>query len=292
MVYLVYIFVGTSNLRYFLRSEKLDPKPLELKEIINYKILLLIPVIDIKDGKSVRMIEGLADKTLYYSDSPLTMARLFRRENFKVLQITDLDGAYYGKMKNFDLVKHITESVGIPVQLGGGIRSYEIAKQLIEELGVYRIILATAAIDNIPLVEKLLSDYSPSKIIVSIDVKNGYFVKTRWTEKTNIKGINLALQMKSLGVERIIYQDVSRIGTLQGPNLDGLKEMAEATGLKITAAGGIGGYPDLKKLQQLEPLGVDSAILSRALYENKFPCQVIWRDAEKYDTSLELPKVK
>jgi len=254
--------------------------------------MLLIPVIDIKDGKSVRMIQGLADKTVYYSESPLTMARLFRKENFKVLQITDLDGAYHGEMKNYELIRHITESVGIPVQLGGGIRNYDVAKKLLEDLGVYRIILATAAVDNLPLLEKLVAEYSSSKIIVSIDVREGYFVKTRWTEKTKIKGIDLALKVKEIGVQRIIYQDVSRIGTLKGPNLSGLKEMAEATGLKITAAGGIGGYPDLKKLQQLEPIGVDSAILSRALYENKFPCQAIWRNAEKNDTSLELPNVR
>jgi phosphoribosylformimino-5-aminoimidazole carboxamide ribotide isomerase len=254
--------------------------------------MLLIPVIDIKDGKSVRMIEGLADKTVYYSESPLSMARLFRKENFKVLQITDLDGAYHGEMKNYELIRHITESVGIPVQLGGGIRNYDVAKKLIEDLGVYRIILATAAVDNLPLVEKLVAEYSSSKVIVSIDVRDGYLVKTRWTERTDIKGIDLALKIKAIGIQRIIYQDVSRIGTLKGPNLSGLKEMAEATGLKITAAGGIGGYPDLKKLQQLEPIGVDSAILSRALYENKFPCQAIWRNAEKNDTSLELPNVR
>lgn len=253
--------------------------------------MLVIPVIDIKDGKSVRTLEGLEDKTMYYSQSPLTMARLFRKENFKVLHITDLDGAYYGKMKNYDLIKHITENIGIPVQLGGGIRNYEVAKQLLDELGIYRLILATAAVDNISLVEKLLNEYSPAKVIVSIDVRDGYFVKTGWTEKTDIKGIDLAQKMKSMGFQRIIYQDVSRIGTLKGPDIDGLKEIALKTQLKITAAGGVSSYADLKKVQSLEPLGVDSVITSRALYENKFPCQAIWREAEKNDTSLELPEI-
>src|SRR5437867_6293698 len=230
--------------------------------------MLIIPVIDIKDGKSVRTLEGLADKTMYYSQSPLRMARLFRKENAKVLHITDLDGAYYGKMKNYDLIKHITENVGIPVQLGGGIRNYDIAKQLLDELGIYRLIVGTAAVDNISLVEKLLSDYSAAKIIISIDVRDGYFVKTGWTEKTNIKGAELALKMKEMGIRRIIYQDVSRIGTLQGPNVEELKEIATKTGLRVTAAGGVGSYPDLKKVQELEPFGVDSVIISRAFYEN------------------------
>jgi phosphoribosylformimino-5-aminoimidazole carboxamide ribotide isomerase len=254
--------------------------------------MLVIPVIDIKQGKSVRMLEGLEDKTLYYSDSPLKMARLFRKENAKCIHITDLDGALQGNMVNYDIIKEIVDKVGIPVQLGGGVRSLEIARKLIEELGVYRLVLGTAIVDNLKIVEQILDEFSPSKVVVGIDVRDGYFVKTGWSAKTDIKGIDIALKVKSMGVQRIIYQDVSRVGTFNGPNIEGLMEIAAATGLKVTAAGGIGGYPDLKKVQELEPLGVDSVMISRAIYENKFPCQQIWRDLEKIDTSLELPKVK
>jgi phosphoribosylformimino-5-aminoimidazole carboxamide ribotide isomerase len=229
--------------------------------------MLVIPVIDIKNGKSVRMVEGLEDKTMYYSDSPLTMARLFRKENAKCLHITDLDGALSGEMINFKVIKEIVNTIGIPVQLGGGIRTLDIAKKILDELGVYRIVLGTAIVEKPHFVEKLLKEYSPSKI-------------------------DLAMKMKSIGVYRIIYQDVSRVGTCLGPDIDGLKEVAEKTHLKITAAGGIGGYPDLKKVQELEPYGVDSVMMSRAIYENRFPCQQIWREIEKIDTSLELPKVK
>jgi phosphoribosylformimino-5-aminoimidazole carboxamide ribotide isomerase len=254
--------------------------------------MLVIPVIDIRNGKSVRMIKGLEEKTFVYSESPLTMARLFRKENAKCLHITDLDGAISGNMINYDTIKEIVDKVGIPVQLGGGIRSFDIAKQLLDELGVYRLVLGTAVVEKIDLVEKLLAGYSHSKIVVGIDVRDGYFVKTGWTEKTDIKGVELALIMKSMGVKRIIYQDVSRVGTLSGPNIAGLKEIAQKTGLRVTAAGGIGGYPDLAKVQELEPLGVDSVMMSRPIYENRFPCQAIWREAEKMDTSLELPKMK
>jgi phosphoribosylformimino-5-aminoimidazole carboxamide ribotide isomerase len=254
--------------------------------------MLVIPVIDIKHGNSVRMVQGLEDKTLFYSESPFSMARLFRKENAKCIHITDLDGAFSGDMINYNIIKEIVDKVGIPVQLGGGIRSFEIAKKLLDELGVYRLVLGTAIVEKIDLVEKLLSEYSPSKIVVSIDVCDGYFVKTGWTEKTNMKGVELALIMKSMGVTRIIYQDVSRVGTLSGPDIEGLKEIAVKTGLRVTAAGGIGGYHDLAKVQELEPLGVDSVMMSRPIYENKFPCQTIWREAEKLDTSLELPKVK
>ncbi|MBZ0204504.1 MAG: 1-(5-phosphoribosyl)-5-[(5-phosphoribosylamino)methylideneamino] imidazole-4-carboxamide isomerase [Ignavibacteria bacterium] len=254
--------------------------------------MLVIPVIDIKNGKSVRMVEGLEDKTVYYSESPLKMARLFRKENAKVIHISDLDGAASGKRKNYQLIKEITESVGVPIQLGGGIRTYEIAEQLINELGVYRIVIGTSAIDNIELVQKLLEDFGKSKIVISVDVRDGFLVKDGWHNKTNIRGLEFALGMKAVGVDRIIFQDVGRVGLLEGPDYEGTKKIAVETGLKVTAAGGISSYSDLKQLQGLEVFGVDSVMMSRALYENKFPCQAIWREQEKIDTSLDLPKVK
>lgn len=253
--------------------------------------MLVIPVIDIKNGKSVKKIEGLGDKAVFYSESPLNMAKLFRRENAKCLHITDLDGAFFGEMTNYDIIKEIVNTIGIPVQLGGGIRTFEVAKKLLGEMGIYRIVLGSIIVENLDLVEKLIDTYSPSRIIVSIDIRDGYFVKTGWTNKTDIKGLDIALEMKSLGIQRIIYQDVSRVATFKGPNIEGLKEIATKTVLRVTAAGGIGGYPDLKKVQDLEPFGVDSIMMRRAIYENKFPCQQIWREIEQKDTSLELPKV-
>jgi phosphoribosylformimino-5-aminoimidazole carboxamide ribotide isomerase len=253
--------------------------------------MLVIPVIDIKNGQSVRMVEGLEDKTLYYSESPLTMARLFRKENAKVIHITDLDGAASGKRKNYELIKEITETVDVPIQLGGGIRTYEIAKQLINELGVYRIVIGTSAVDNIDLIRRLLDDFGKTKIVIGVDVRGGFIVKDGWSNQTNIKAIDFALGMKSLGIERIIYQNVAKVGTLAGADFEGTKQIAVETGLRVTAAGGISSYPDLRKMQELEPFGVDSVMMSRALYENKFPCMAIWREQEKIDTSLELPKI-
>ncbi|HJY62615.1 MAG TPA: HisA/HisF-related TIM barrel protein [Ignavibacteria bacterium] len=254
--------------------------------------MLVIPVIDIKNGQCVRVIEGLEDKTLYYSQSPITMAQLFRKENAKVIHITDLDGAYFGKMDNFDIVKEIVDSVGVPIQIGGGIRTFETAKILIEDVGVYRIVIGTSAIDNVNFVKKLIYEFGARKIVIGVDVRDGYLVKNGWVDKTDIKGLDFALGMKGVGIERIIYQDVSRVGSFSGPNYEGLKEIAETTGLKVTAAGGVGSYQDLKKLQELETCGIDSVMMSRPLYENRFPCQAIWREQEKIDTSLELPKIK
>lgn len=254
--------------------------------------MLIIPVIDIKDGKCVRVVEGLADKTLYYSQSPINMARLFRKENAKVIHITDLDGAYTGSMNNFSIIKDIVDSVGVPIQIGGGIRTVETVRELIEKVGVYRIVIGTSAIDNVNFVRDVLKEFGPRKIVIGVDVREGFLVRDGWVNTTNIKGVDFALGMKAIGIERIIYQDVARVGTFAGPNFEGISEIAKTTGLRVTAAGGIGGYLDLMRVQEMEKIGVDSVMMSRPLYENKFPCMALWREQEKIDTSLDLPKVK
>lgn len=254
--------------------------------------MLVIPVIDIKDGKCVRAIHGLEEETHYYCDTPLNVAKLFRKENFKAIHITDLDGAIYGEMHNYPVIKEITRSVDIPIQLGGGIRDFNSAKRMIEELGVYRIVLGTAAINKPELVSRITNEFSPSKLVVCIDEKLNNVVTDGWINYANITPLDFAKYMESLGVKRIIYQDVTRVGNLSGPFLDRLTEIANNTKLKITAAGGIGNYTHLKSLVDLKYSNIDSVMISRSLYENKFPCQAIWRDIERIDTSLELPKVK
>lgn len=253
--------------------------------------MLIIPVIDIKDGKCVRTIQGLSNSTEFYSESPIKIAMLFRKENFKTIHITDLDGALHGNMKNFELIKEITRSVDIPVQLGGGIRDFEIAKKIIEELGVYRIVIGTAALNNPDLIKKILDNFSSSKLAVCIDEKLNNVVMDGWINYANITPLEFAKQMESIGVKRIIYQDVTRVGNLCGPHINRLTEIAANTNLKITSAGGISNFQDLKMIMDLNYPEIDSVMISRALYENQFPCQRIWRELESKDTSLKLPDV-
>src|SRR5437870_12087231 len=158
--------------------------------------MLVIPVIDIKNGKSVRVLEGLEDKTMYYSASPINMARLFRKENAKVIHITDLDGAYTGRMNNFQIIKDIVDSCGVPIQIGGGIRTFEIVKELIEVVGVYRVVIGTSAIDNVNFVQKIIEEFGPRKIVIGVDVRDGYVVRDGWVNQTDIKGVEFALGMK------------------------------------------------------------------------------------------------
>ena len=254
--------------------------------------MLVIPVIDIKDGKCVRTVQDLSENTEFYSESPIIMAKLFRKENFKCIHITDLDGALFGDMKNFDLIKEITDSVDIPVQLGGGIRDMETAGRIINKLGVYRIVIGTAALTDPEFIKNAIKEFTHNKIVIGIDEKLNNVVKDGWINYADVTPLEFAIQMEDAGVKRIIYQDVTRVGNLSGPHIERLLEIANNTDLKITSAGGISNYLDLKKVISIEHLAIDSVMISRALYENQFPCQMIWRDLESDDTSLELPEVK
>jgi phosphoribosylformimino-5-aminoimidazole carboxamide ribotide isomerase len=255
--------------------------------------MLVIPVIDIENGKCLRLFHGHYETTNFYSDNPVTVAKLFRKENFKCIHITDLGGAIHGEMKNYSIIKEICNSVDIPVQLGGGIRNFDTAKRIIEELGVYRIVIGTAAISNPGLVSQIIKEYSASKIIIGIDEKLNSVVTDGWINSTDSTPLEFAKMMDGIGVKRIIYQDVTRVGNCCGPFVERLIEIAENTNnLRITSAGGIGNYSHLKMLTELKNPKIDSVMISKALYENNFPCQSIWRDVERTDTSLELPKVK
>jgi phosphoribosylformimino-5-aminoimidazole carboxamide ribotide isomerase len=253
--------------------------------------MLVIPVIDLQDGKCVKVVEGHGTTSEYYKESPVIIAKLFRKENFRAIHITDLDGVRFGEMRNYELIREISNSVDIPIQLGGGIRSYETAAKVIKELGVYRIVIGTIAASNPDMVKRIIDDFSPSKLVVGIDEKLNSVVTHGWVERINITPVEFAKKVESLGIKRIIYQDVTRVGNLCGPHISRLIELTESTNLKITSAGGICDYRDLKVLSELNKPNIDSVLVARALYENKFPCQMLWRDLEKEDTSLELPEV-
>lgn len=243
-------------------------------------MLLILPAIDIKEGRCVRLVQGELGTEKIYSDDPVQMAILWRGENAKTLHIVDLDGAFDGKMKNLDVLRRMMKAVDIPIQIGGGIRTYEQVKQLFE-IGVYRVVLGTSAIDDPELVARCVKDFGARKIVVGIDAMNGVVMTKGWTENTGIEAVSLALNMKSLGVCRIVYTDIARDGMLSGPNFEAIQQIAVKTGLRVTASGGVSGYKDLITLQELEKFGVDSVIIGKALYENKFSCQALWRENEK-----------
>jgi phosphoribosylformimino-5-aminoimidazole carboxamide ribotide isomerase len=242
--------------------------------------LLVIPSIDIKDGKLVRIVQGIPKVVpSIYPDDPIEMAKIWRAENAKCLHVVDFDGAWYGSNKNLPIIEKLIQSVVIPVQVGGGLRTIEKIREAFK-IGASRVVLGTIAVTNPEILQQALDEFGAEKIIVSLDiVKNAVMVFGR-QETSALNPVSLGLNMKSLGVRRLIITDVERNGLLLGPNLELLKLMAEKVGLKITASGGVSGYKDLISLLDLTPLGVDSVIIGRALYENKFPCQELWRIAE------------
>ena len=243
-------------------------------------MVLLVPAIDIRDGRCVRLVRGEPGTEKIYSNDPVQMAVLWRGENAKCLHVVDLDGAFEGSMKNLELIRRMVNTVDIPIQIGGGIRTFEQVKQLIE-IGVYRVVLGTAAIEDPELVTRSIASFGKSKIAIGIDAKNGIVMTKGWQKDSGINAIDLALAMKSRGVCRIIYTDISRDGMLNGPNFEAIKEIAVKSGLRVTASGGVSNFEDLRNIQELEKFGVDSVIVGKALYENRFPCEALWRMNEK-----------
>lgn len=243
--------------------------------------LLIIPSIDIKDGKLVRIVQGIPKvASADYPDDPVEMAKIWRAENAKCLHVVDFDGAWYGSNKNLPVIEKLIESVVIPVQVGGGLRSIDKIRTAFR-IGTARVVIGTIAVTNPEILQQALDEFGPDKILVSMDViKNTVIIKGR-KEHSALNPVSLGLNLKSMGVKRLIVTDVERNGLLLGPNLELLKLIAEKVGLKITASGGISGYKDLISLMDLTNYGVDSIIIGRALYENKFPCQELWRIAEK-----------
>lgn len=226
--------------------------------------MLVIPAIDLREGKCVRLVEGRLDQETVYSDDPVAMAALWQKKGAKMLHVVDLDGAFSGAPKNLDVIKEILTAVNIPVQVGGGIRNMR-AVELLLEMGAARVILGTVAILKPELVSQACSKYGDA-VLVGIDGRNGRVAIEGWGLTVEKGTIELAGEMKSLGIKRVVFTDIRRDGTLQGPNLEATGELARATGLKVIASGGVSTVDDLIALKKLEPLGVDAVIMGKALY--------------------------
>lgn len=244
------------------------------------KHLLVIPSIDIKDGKTVRVVQGIPELDCKeYGDDPVEMAMIWRAENAKLLHIVDFDGAFDHSRKNHKIIQEICNSVIIPVVFAGGIRSIEDAN-IAFDLGVYRIAINTLALENQSEFIKLFEKFGPSKVVLAFDILNGELVTRGRHKKTGLNYLDFAKKMSEIGVERCIVTDILRNGSVQGPNITYSKDIASNTNIKVTHSGGVRNKDELIDLQELLPVGIDSVIVGRAFYENRFPCQKLWRLAE------------
>ncbi len=242
--------------------------------------LLVIPSIDIKDGKTVRVVQGIPELDCQeYGSDPVEMAKIWRAENAKLLHIVDFDGAWEHSRKNYKIVEEICSSVIIPVEFAGGIRNFDDAKQIMDT-GISRLVISTMALENPDEFKKVFEMFGPKKIVTSLDVIGEEMITRGRKRKTGVSYKEFVKNMADIGVERFIVTDVERNGMLQGPNIELTKEIALLTKKKVTHSGGVSNKDELIEIQKLMPLGVDSAIVGRAFYENRFPCQRLWRVAE------------
>ena len=226
--------------------------------------MLIIPAIDIKGGKCVRLFQGRMDKETVYSDDPVSVAKRWENEGAEFLHLVDLGGAVSGVPKNKEIIGNIIKAVKIPVEVGGGIRNIDSIKEYIS-MGAQKVIIGTTALENPELVHEACKMHS-DKIMVGIDAKNGQVAVRGWKDVTGTSASALAKKFEGMGVSGIIYTDISRDGTLSGPNIDSIKSFAESIDTPVIASGGVSNINDIKNIMKLTKHGVTGVIVGKAIY--------------------------
>jgi len=229
--------------------------------------VLVIPAIDIKGGKVVRLKQGRPEKETIYSKSPVEMAKRWESFGVKLIHVVDLDGAFQGELKNLKAIRDIAKAVKTKIEAGGGIRDIETIERVLDT-GVNKVCIGTKAIEM-----KFLAAISKSPfrkmVVISVDAKDGFVCTKGWVEKTAVKAIDLAKEAVKFGIKTINYTDISKDGMLEGPNIAGLIELLSVRGIDVVASGGITTIEDVKRLKALEKDGLKGMIIGKALYEGR-----------------------
>ena len=227
--------------------------------------MIILPAVDLLGGKCVRLLKGDYDKVTVYNDDPLSQAWEFKEAGAQWIHVVDLDAARTGVPTNHAIIRQIAEKTGLKVDTGGGIRNMDTLRRWIEDYGVSRCVLGTAAVRNRAFTENALELYG-DKIAIGIDAKDGEVAVDGWTEGSGLDAVEFALIMKSIGAETIVFTDIARDGMLTGPAVSSTKLMVESTGLDVIASGGIGSNEDIDKVRTTGCAGV---IVGKAIYEGK-----------------------
>jgi len=230
--------------------------------------MLIIPAIDLKEGRCVRLYQGDYDKVTVFSDRPSEVARRWEREGARLLHVVDLDGAYHGVPCNLKGIQEVIQAVGIPVQVGGGLRTVE-AVGAVLRLGASRVVIGTAAVEDRTLISELGKRW-PGKIAVAIDAREGNVMTRGWQHQSEVRARDLAQDVVLRGATRIIYTDIERDGTLTEPNYTATAEIVSAVPVPVVASGGVASVQHLRRLQTV---GVEGAIVGRALYTGAISLQ-------------------
>jgi phosphoribosylformimino-5-aminoimidazole carboxamide ribotide isomerase len=229
-------------------------------------MITIIPAIDLKSGKCVRLKQGLANEETVYSDSPAITAKHWQKEGGEFLHVVDLDGAFAGKPVHVEELKAICEALQIPVEIGGGIRTDEDIENLLAT-GVTRVILGTRACEHPEELARLVEKFGGDKIAVGIDARDGMVQTKGWVETTDVIAVDLAKQVDAAGVGTIIYTDTSRDGMMGGVNAFEMGKICSAVKCEVVASGGVSSVEDIKRLMALNCDNLTGAIVGKALYE-------------------------
>jgi len=241
--------------------------------------MIVIPAIDIKQGRCVRLLQGRMDAETVFSDNPAAMAVKWAQLGAERIHVVDLDGAVSKEPVHFETVHAIQQSVSIPIQIGGGIRDMKTISRYFDA-GIDRVIIGTEAIRNPALVREASRRY-PGRIVVGIDARNGKVAIEGWTQTTETAAVDLARSLEDCGVAAIHFTDIHRDGMQTGPNIEETRKLAEAISIPVIASGGVSTIEDIRRLLPLEAVGVVGVITGRALYAGTLDLQEAIRVAKK-----------
>lgn len=230
--------------------------------------ITIYPAIDMRGGNCVRLLQGDYDKETVYGDSPFDMAKVFAADGAEWIHMVDLDGAKDGKRVNDRFVIEAAKQLSVSIQIGGGIRSEEDIVHYLEN-GISRVIIGSIAVSKPDFAIEMIKKYG-TKIAVGIDAKNGFVATHGWLDTSEVKAVELGKRFADAGAETFIFTDIATDGTLSGPNISAVCELAEVTGKKVIASGGVSSLADLNALKAVELQGVSGAIVGKALYEKRF----------------------
>ncbi len=227
--------------------------------------MIIIPAIDLKGGKCVRLLQGRMDAETVFSDDPAAMAARWEEAGAKIIHVVDLDGAVEKRPCNLPAISAIIARVGVPIQVGGGIRDMATIEMYMEA-GVTRVIIGTEAVRNPDLVKTACQKF-PERIIVGIDARQGFVAIEGWTHETRVTAVELAKQFEDCGAAAINFTDIERDGMRTGPNIKETEKLASSINIPVVASGGVSSWTDIENLLPLEPLGVVGVITGRAIYD-------------------------
>ncbi len=235
----------------------------------------IFPAIDIRSGKCVRLVQGKMEQSTDYGD-PVMMAKHWEEQGAQYLHLVDLDAAFCGEFSNMETVRRIVQAIKIPVQLGGGVRVKEDIRVRLDEVGISRVILGTAAVESPELVQWAVDQYG-DRIAIGIDAKNGYVAIKGWADKTDMDPVDLAVRMHKLGVKTIIYTDIAKDGMLEGPNIEKTEQIVKKTWTNLIASGGVSSIEDIIRVKGT---GASGCIVGKALYEKELTLEEAMKAAK------------